>query len=86
MDGPLWTPSADRIARANLTRFGGGRPYAELYDWSIAHPDAFWREVWEFAGIPRHGRAGGDRYGSAGRAVLLDATLNLRRELPPPER
>jgi acetoacetyl-CoA synthetase len=59
-DQPLWTPSPQRIAEANLTRFmqylaeteqveAGG--YPELYDWSIENPEAFWRAVWDDCGI-----------------------------------
>jgi acetoacetyl-CoA synthetase len=51
MDAPLWIPSAERIASASLTRFSGGRPYADLHAWSIAHPVEFWRSLWEFAGV-----------------------------------
>ena len=39
---PLWTPSADRIAAANLTRFARGASYPELYEWSVTKPDEFW--------------------------------------------
>src|SRR5688500_501877 len=42
MPGLLWTPSPSRIARANLTRFGQGKSYAELYDWSVTKPLEFW--------------------------------------------
>ena len=51
MAGPLWTPSPDRIARANLTRFGQGKPYAELYDWLapgqlLSEPPEGWARDW----------------------------------------
>ena len=57
--GPLWTPSPERVARANLTRFLAfvrergtiAAGYAELYAWSIENPDAFWLAVWDFCGI-----------------------------------
>ncbi len=57
---PLWSPSPQRIADANLSRFmaevngGGNRPiqnYSELYDWSINHPEEFWPAVWHFCGV-----------------------------------
>ena len=51
MDAPLWTPSPERIASANLTRFGRGRPYAELYDWSVTKPLEFWDAMWDFAPV-----------------------------------
>src|SRR5687768_9577299 len=29
----------------------GARDYRELYDWSIAQPEAFWRAVWSFTDV-----------------------------------
>ena len=58
----LWTPSPERIAGANLTRFTDAvnrehgltlAGYDALYDWSIAHIADFWEAMWRFAGI-RH--------------------------------
>ena len=55
-DKPLWVPSAERIAGANVTafrraaaqRWGVALPdYDALYDWSVAHPEQFWVSVWE---------------------------------------
>jgi acetoacetyl-CoA synthetase len=59
---PLWAPSEEQIARANLTRFIervrslGSRTahvndYASLYDWSIRDLELFWSEVWRFFGV-----------------------------------
>ena len=56
---PIWRPSAEGIARANLTRFasevrGAGAPVPDahaLYDWSINSPQQFWPAVWKFCGI-----------------------------------
>src|SRR5581483_8295694 len=56
----LWTPSPQRIAEANLTRFmqavgrrlgRGFERYEDLYAWSIEEPEAFWLELAHFAGI-----------------------------------
>jgi acetoacetyl-CoA synthetase len=60
MTAPLWTPSAERIAAANITRF---RAAAE-HRWSVALPDSralwrfsvnerekFWTSIVEFAGL-----------------------------------
>ena len=52
----LWTPSAERIAAANLTRFAAGvgfQPpdYAPLHAWSIANRQQFWRAVWDFCEV-----------------------------------
>jgi len=42
MPAPLWTPSPERIHSANLTAFGRGRSYTELYAWSVEQPLEFW--------------------------------------------
>jgi len=56
----LWQPTAEQIARSNLTAFmrfvagrGGGAmsDYAALYRWSIDEPQAFWGAVWDFCGV-----------------------------------
>ena len=60
MNTPLWQPSAERIARANVTAFaarvaarhGTALPdFSALYQWSIDEPQSFWRAIWEDAGI-----------------------------------
>ena len=62
MPEPLWTPSADQIARSNMTAFleavragaGASAPigsYRELWQWSVAHPEEFWPAVWAFCGV-----------------------------------
>jgi len=61
---PMWTPSPERIARANLTRFiaqvrslgEDGRAesvhdFESLYEWSIRNVELFWLEVRRFGGI-----------------------------------
>ena len=57
---PLWQPSRDRVATANMTQFMaavGERwgvaagSYRELYGWSIAYPEQFWQSVWSFCGV-----------------------------------
>jgi acetoacetyl-CoA synthetase len=57
---PLWTPSADRVAAANLTRFmatlrAGGQAdvwtFPALYRWSLDHPQAFWAALWAFCTV-----------------------------------
>src|SRR5436305_156632 len=53
-DVPIWQPSVERIAQANVTAFAARiaakhavtlADYTALYRWSIEHPEAFWREV-----------------------------------------
>lgn len=60
MSEPLWKPSPERIAQANLTAFieqvgrstGTAFPsYDEFYQWSIDHSDKFWESIWNQAGI-----------------------------------
>ena len=55
----LWTPSADRVASANITDFmrwlaGRGRRfdgYGALWRWSVTDLDGFWQAVWDYCGI-----------------------------------
>ena len=55
LTGPMWTPSPDRIAQANMSAFlrlaGVGTTYEELYDWSVLHPEKFWPLMWKFANV-----------------------------------
>ncbi|MFN7086290.1 MAG: acetoacetate--CoA ligase [Burkholderiales bacterium] len=71
-DQPLWQPSAERIAAANLTAFMrhvrerhgvGITDYSALYEWSIADAESFWQAVWSFCGV----------LGTPGDTVLADA-------------
>jgi acetoacetyl-CoA synthetase len=79
MDAPLWTPAPDRIASANLTRFGRGRPYAELYDWSVTKPLEFWDAMWDFGRIvgSKGSRIAVDMDRMPGARFFPDATLNF---------
>src|SRR5712671_2587616 len=79
MPGPLWTPSPERIARANLTRFGEGRPYSELYAWSTAEPVAFWSAMWDFGGVrgDKGARVAVDLDRMPGARFFPDASLNF---------
>ncbi|MGH7628855.1 MAG: acetoacetate--CoA ligase [Gemmatimonadales bacterium] len=87
MERPLWIPSPDRIARANLTRFmaeasARGAPagdWPSLYRWSVDRPEEFWALVWEFTGIAAERRADGSMWDRVG--------FGLDRMAPPdPER
>ncbi|MFH1531033.1 MAG: acetoacetate--CoA ligase [Pseudomonadota bacterium] len=60
MRDPLWTPSGDRISKANMSRFmedvnrtfgTGFADYGALYRWSCENIPDFWAAFWEFAGI-----------------------------------
>ncbi|MEZ8435170.1 acetoacetate--CoA ligase [Vibrio splendidus] len=59
---PIWQPSEQRIAHANVTRFMDSldqqgvlerelKNYAELHQWSVEHPESFWQNVWQFCGM-----------------------------------
>jgi acetoacetyl-CoA synthetase len=84
---PLWTPGAEHVARANLTRFistvraAGNRAadvsdYGSLYQWSIDEPTEFWPAVWRFCGIVAEERTGKDAW---------DSVLHGRNRVAPPE-
>ncbi len=60
MDQPLWSPSEERVAASNLTAFRAAAnarfglrlaDYAELYNWSVAAKEDFWRFLWDWAGL-----------------------------------
>ena len=73
MTDALWTPSQERIIRANMTEFlryveeRGGPPvpdysadsYWELHRWSLDNPERFWSLTWRFCGIIGHRGTGG---------------------------
>jgi len=59
-DKPLWQPSPERIAHANLTAFtrqvrsrwgAAFDDYAGLHRWSVSEPARFWESVWSFCGV-----------------------------------
>ncbi len=69
MDQPIWQPSAERVARAQITElaarhgFSGPTAIGELWRWSVAHPDLFWGELVQTMGV---------RLGRPPEAVLVD--------------
>jgi acetoacetyl-CoA synthetase len=92
MTSPLWRPSPERIARANLTAFAARvgvkhrvtlPDYTALYRWSIEQPEAFWREIWDYAGVIGESGArtlvDGDRM--PGARWFPDARLNFAENL-----
>ena len=87
MSGPLWTPSPERVARANLTRFIaqvralGARTaevtdFDSLYEWSIRDLELFWSEVWHFCGLVT---------GPQDPNVLCERILIGRERMAPPD-
>ena len=60
MDAPIWQPSEERIAAADITRFTrfvnqrhglSLEGYPELYRWSIDENTEFWSAVWDFCRV-----------------------------------
>ena len=92
MVAPLWTPTPQRIADANITAFSGARRGAPPRRVArlrrtcgagrASEPEAFWREVWDDAGVIGHRGTrvlvDGDRM--PGARFFPDATLNFARE------
>ena len=86
---PLWTPPAERIANAALTRFAkplGFTPpdYEALHRWSIENRAEFWQAVWDFCGVVGERGSGpaladGDRF--PGSRWFPGARLNFAENL-----
>ena len=89
----LWSPSAERVANANATRFiefvrtqTGARSndWPELYNWSIAQPERFWSALMDFAEV-RAQRGTGPVLENAdrmpGAAWFRGTTLNFAENL-----
>ena len=88
---PIWMPSANRIASANLTDFMArmearwGRrfaDYASLHRWSVTQPAEFWPSIWEYAeliGVP--GRLTFTGAGMLGTRWFPEASLNFAENL-----
>ncbi len=60
MTQALWSPSAERVKNACISRFmqlirqqhdAAVLDYQSLYRFSIESPQAFWRAIWEFGGV-----------------------------------
>ncbi|MEM1411482.1 MAG: AMP-binding protein, partial [Pseudomonadota bacterium] len=56
---PLWRPDAQRVAASQLAAFARTLPpeapraedYPALWQWSVDHPEVFWRAVWNYCGV-----------------------------------
>ena len=90
---PLWQPSSERIANANMMAFMHAvnlrwgtafADYAALHSWSVDQPENFWVSVWEFCEIIADRR--GDRVLENGDKMpgarwFPDARLNFSQNL-----
>ncbi|HSH42059.1 MAG TPA: acetyl-coenzyme A synthetase N-terminal domain-containing protein, partial [Arenicellales bacterium] len=93
MSSPLWQPSPERVAKANITQFSnemaelfGQRfdSYRDLHQWSIDHLEDFWASMWEYTGViaERHGEIilrDGDKM--PGARFFPEARLNFAENL-----
>ena len=80
VESPLWEPTPDQIATANLTRFMravGSPTYDALYRWSVEEREEFWAAVWRFCGVVAEEREGRDPW---------DRVLVGRDRVAPPDR
>ena len=59
----LWEPSAERIAKSNISRYmrwlGEARglsfdTYDELWSWSVTDLEAFWASIWDYFQVKAH--------------------------------
>lgn len=89
----LWAPSAERVQNSHLYRFSAKlreqygasfADYHELREWSVEHPELFWRAVWEYAEIrasqqPKVVLADADKF--PGAKWFPDARLNFAENL-----
>ena len=92
-DKPMWMPSAQRVAGAQVTRFmklANERhglalaDFAQLHRWSVDKPDDFWTLLWDFGGVRSEARGKvviADREKMPGARFFPDAKLNFARNL-----
>lgn len=52
MNNPIWRPDPERAARTQIARFAADRgmvgpnAIADLWRWSVDHPERFWQDIW----------------------------------------
>jgi len=93
VEQPIWTPSPERRARANLSAFlafvnqrfaADVSDYDALWRWSIERPEPFWTAVWDFCEVRAERRGervlvDGDRM--PGASFFPDARLSFSENL-----
>lgn len=47
----VWKPDAKRAKTSRLQQFGGSKKFTDLHKWSVASPDEFWAQIWDFCGV-----------------------------------
>ncbi|HWM19612.1 MAG TPA: acetoacetate--CoA ligase [Ilumatobacteraceae bacterium] len=91
----IWTPSPERIASSNWSRFAatavaeyGAPPGAAsdadvLHQWSVDDPQAFWTAIWDRGGLGPHRGSFGDVSGGVATAPSFfpDGRLNVAAAL-----
>ncbi|MCB1958386.1 MAG: AMP-binding protein, partial [Rhodocyclaceae bacterium] len=91
-DAPLWQPSAERVADATLTRFMqavaarwgiGVGDFDALHAWSVASPERFWDQMWDFGGVigEKGGTVLADGHRMPGARWFPEARLNFAQNL-----
>jgi acetoacetyl-CoA synthetase len=91
-DTPLWVPSPERAAGAQVTHFRQEAnrrhgldlgDYAALHRWSVEDPAAFWDLVWDFCGVigSKGERRATDLDRMPGARFFPDARLNFAENL-----
>ena len=89
---PLWTPSPERVAGCQLTRFrkftndrfgSNLSDYPSLHAWSVQHRAEFWSSIWDFCGVigEKGARALIDADRMPGARFFPDARLNFAENL-----
>lgn len=93
MRSPLWTPDAEEVERAGLTRFAAfarerhgveAPDYAALHAWSVTEPAAFWDGVWDFCEVVAAAKGSAvleDADAMPGARWFPDARLNFAENL-----
>lgn len=57
LEKPIWSPSSQRVAESNLTKFVNSldgasfETYQDLWQWSNDNREKFWNALWKFADI-----------------------------------
>ena len=89
---PLWEPTSAEVSSALVTRFRSEvervwdvplSDHDALYEWSVEHPERFWRSVWDSCDVrgERGDRVLVDEDRMPGARFFPDATLNFAENL-----